>query len=149
MTLDDEFSKLIDSVLRQQLTTSASTYTGPVGTLTYEKLEQSMKKIDELFPQKGTMYGMRITLTPDTPKMQLGKEVCEYLTPAMIADHNQWLLNFFGVTNALADGDAAITGNDMYMNPRTYQMMRKAVDQAVDEKWAEAGKVVRMADYRR
>lgn len=105
--------------------------------------------LNDLYPSPGMLYGMRITLTPDTPKMQLGGAVREYLTPAMIADHNQWMLEFFGVDNVLADGDAAIVKDCMYMNPRTYQQLRRTIDKVVDEKWAEAGNVHKMADYRR
>lgn len=84
--------------------------------------------------KNGPIYclGHRIVVTPDRPKMQLSERVKEVLTPAQIADHNAWMLEFFGTDNLLNDGayypvDYDDAGNPMMlMNPRTYARMVEA-----------------------
>lgn len=81
--------------------------------------------------------GYAITVTPDFtvehPRMQLGVAVCEFLTPAMVEDHNAWLREFFGtyvtIENIVPDGEATVdkVNKVVYMNPRTYAAFRNAV----------------------
>jgi hypothetical protein len=75
-----------------------------------------------------TMYGLKVYVQPDQPKMQLGEPVKQYLTPAQIADHNAWLLRFFGTTNMVPDGQYLLSEQFGFvsMNPRTYEQFRRA-----------------------
>lgn len=78
-----------------------------------------------------SFHGYKIIVTPDRPKMQLSPRVREVLTPAQIADHNAWMLQFFGTTNLLEDGvtwfDEGIgsDGKLIMMNPRTHEALKK------------------------
>lgn len=109
-----------------------------------------MLSFNDIFPMRDTFQGMQVVVTPDTPKMQLSPEVCEFLTPAMIREHNTWLCAFFGADNILADGDCVKANGKFYMNPRTYAQLQAAIYDparlAVDRAFEN---VRRMADYRR
>lgn len=74
------------------------------------------------------IYGYKVVVTPDRPRMQLSARVCEFLTPAQIDDHNAWLLRFFGVENILKDGDYMVIdmSQSVLMNPRSYERLKKA-----------------------
>lgn len=71
--------------------------------------------------------------TVETPRMQLGRAVCEFLAPEQIADHNAWMREFFGVDtrldNLLADGSIIVMDSQrqFIMNRRTFEMYQKAV----------------------
>lgn len=80
-----------------------------------------------------------IVVTPDLPRMQLSKHVCEVLSPNVIEQTNAWLLDFFGSDNVLNDGDAVIVERKMYMNPRMFEKFKQAV----------SADVFNLADYRR
>ncbi len=76
--------------------------------------------------------GMDVIVVQDRhveyPNMQLGPRVCEVLTPAMIADHNAWMREFFGthtkLENLIKDGDEVLfIGNKAHMNPRTFAVI--------------------------
>lgn len=75
-----------------------------------------------------TFGGYRVFVSPDLPRMQLGERVKEFLTPEQIADHNAWMLQFFGTSNLL--GDDVVLRDDMFMalhmNPRVYPKFIKA-----------------------
>lgn len=75
-----------------------------------------------------TMYGFKVYVQPDHPKMQLGEPVKEFLTPEQIADHNAWMLDFFGFTNSMKDGQYVVSEVFQFvsMNPRTYEQFRRA-----------------------
>lgn len=77
-------------------------------------------------PQK--IFGVKVIISPDRPKMQLSARVKEVLAPAFITETNAWMLGFFGTTNLLTDGQYLILdrGNAVTMNPRTYEMLRAA-----------------------
>jgi hypothetical protein len=76
-----------------------------------------------------TLYGMDVIVTPDHPKMQLSERVCEILAPDFIKDMNTWMLGFFGMTNAVKDGETLVsqTAGRLFMNPRTYQNLRASL----------------------
>jgi hypothetical protein len=76
-----------------------------------------------------TLYGMRVIVTPDRPKMQLSPRVCEVLAPEFIAETNAWMLRFFGTTNLLNDGAVLVhEGQSFTMNPRTAARLRAAAE---------------------
>lgn len=80
-----------------------------------------------------TFYGLRITVSPDIPKMQLAAG--DYVTPEFRKEIDAWLLSFFGVTNLVPDGVcyAIKTGpvkgyedeDSFIMNPRTFAILKK------------------------
>jgi hypothetical protein len=76
-----------------------------------------------------TLYGFRVIVASDVPKLQLGEPVKQYLTPEQIADHNAWMRDFFGTTNRLRDGEVVTShaSRSFHMNPRTYQQLTQAV----------------------
>lgn len=99
---------------------------------------------NDLFPAH-YLDGYALVIVPDVPKMQLSKRVCEYLSPAFIAETNAWMLDFFGTTNMLPDGQAIVVNNEsLLMNRRTYEDFIRAI-----RRKNENHNVVRMADYRR
>lgn len=79
--------------------------------------------------QPVTFRGFKVFIEDDRPRMQLGHAVREFLTPEQIADHNEWMLKFFGTHNWLKDGEYVI--NEMFgmvhMNPRTYERFLASV----------------------
>lgn len=70
-----------------------------------------------------TLYGFKIHVSPDYPKMQLSERVKEVLSPACIAETNVWMLRFFGTTSLLGDGQVIVSevGRFVTMNRRTYE----------------------------
>jgi hypothetical protein len=77
-----------------------------------------------------TLYGMKVFVAPDRPKMQLSPSVCEVLAPEFIAETNLWMLSFFGTTNLLKDGEVIsdLVNHAFHMNPRTWAQVRTAID---------------------
>lgn len=77
-----------------------------------------------------TMFGFKVFVLPDRPKMKLSPE-CP-VTPDFRAEMDAWLLSFFGIENALKDGQSIVseTMRLVYVNPRTYQQLRSAVPSA-------------------
>lgn len=75
-----------------------------------------------------TIFGLKVIVTQDHPKMQLSDRVKEVLTPEMIADHNAWMREFFGASNLCKDGAYIIMeyGNSVLMNPRTLARIQEA-----------------------
>lgn len=72
-----------------------------------------------------TLNGLRVFVIQDAPKMQLSDRVCEVLKPDFIAEMNAWLLDFFGTTNPIADGQSFISNSSVFVNPRTYESLRQ------------------------
>lgn len=82
--------------------------------------------------------GIRVVVIQDQPickpNMQLSPRVCEVLSPAMVAETNRWMFEFFGhvVTgywNPVDDGKAIVNQeeNTAMMNPRTYREFIQAL----------------------
>lgn len=71
----------------------------------------------ELEPQ--TLYGMKVIIIPDKPKMQLS-EGCP-VTNAFRKEINAWMLEFFGTTNIIPDGQMLVFNGlgTVGVNPRT------------------------------
>ena len=67
-----------------------------------------------------TLFGFKIIVTPDFPKMTLGPG--DYVTQEYREEIDAWLLSFFGTTNVIEDGKSvvSIVGNFISLNPRTY-----------------------------
>lgn len=82
-----------------------------------------------------TFQGFKVYVQPDQPKMQLSERVKEVLKPEHIADHNAWMLRFFGTTNLLADDQTLLSKQFGFvsMNQRTYEKFRRAMYQATGE----------------
>lgn len=71
-----------------------------------------------------TFLGFRVHVTPDTPKMQLSKDVP--VSPDFRKEIDAWLIGFFGYTNILGD-DAVLVSEAMgtiHCNPRNYAQIR-------------------------
>lgn len=72
----------------------------------------------------GRLAGIDIHVSPDRPKRQLPEDVpC---TPAYRVEFNAWLASFFGMDNLIKDGEAIRAGPRIFVNPRTYQALRRA-----------------------
>jgi hypothetical protein len=77
-----------------------------------------------------SIYGMKVVVHQDAPKMQLSPRLREILAPKVgFADEfDRWLLQFFGKTNLVPDGQTyVLMGKTLVMNPRTYQQMRASL----------------------
>jgi hypothetical protein len=72
-----------------------------------------------------TLYGMKVVVTPDLPKMKLGPG--DYITPELRLEIDAWLLGFFGTTNIIEDDAYLISDflGQVMMNPRTYVRLRR------------------------
>ena len=70
------------------------------------------------------IYGMKIIVTPDLPKMKLAPG--DYITPEFRQEIDAWLLGFFGTNNLLEDGQSIFSQptNTVFMNPRTCAKLR-------------------------
>ena len=65
-----------------------------------------------------TLYGLKIQITPELPKMVLSEGVP--VSPQFREEMNAWMLSFFGTHNILKDGEVIKYGNTLLMNIRTY-----------------------------
>ena len=74
-----------------------------------------------------SLYGVRVVVTPDTPRMQLSED-CP-VTPEFRAEMNAWMLGFFGVTNTVEDNQVLHdkVHDVIYMNPRTVARVSAAM----------------------
>ena len=73
-----------------------------------------------------TLFGMRIQISPDVPKMTLSKDVP--VSPEFRVEIDKWMLGFFGTTNIVPDGQALVMHhmNCVVMNERMYLQVRAA-----------------------
>lgn len=69
--------------------------------------------------------GYNVVVTRDIPKMTLSPG--DYVTLEFRKEMDAWLLQFFGSTNLLKDGESMVTELDkkIFMNPRTYHILKK------------------------
>lgn len=73
-----------------------------------------------------TLYGMAVHIVPDTPKIILSKDVP--VSEDFRIEMDRWMLEFFGITNLLDDGQVIAVGNEaMLMNQRTYRQLKQAM----------------------
>lgn len=73
-----------------------------------------------------SLFGMDVIVVPDLPKMRLSEDVT--VPPEFRASINAWMLEFFGTTNVLVDGEVRVSGTLalIWMNPRTWASFRAA-----------------------
>lgn len=71
------------------------------------------------------LYGLRVVVHPDVPKMQLSLD-CP-VTDEYRKDTNAWMIRFFGMTNLISNGSVYRMGDTLTMNPRTWEQIKKAV----------------------
>ncbi len=69
--------------------------------------------------------GLHVVVSPDVPKMQLSEE-CP-VSDEFRTEMNAWMLQFFGVTNHVEDGQVFHMPhiNQIIVNPRTYAAFRQ------------------------
>jgi len=76
--------------------------------------------------QPFTLYGRPIVVQPDTQKRKLSEDVP--VTEEFRAEINNWMLQFFGYTNIVDDGQVLCVTMGyqqvMLMNPRTYRCLQ-------------------------
>lgn len=72
------------------------------------------------------LYGLRVVVHPDVPKMQLSLD-CP-VTDEYRKDTNAWMIRFFGMTNLIPDGSVYRVGDTLTMNQRTWGQIKKAVN---------------------
>lgn len=74
-----------------------------------------------------SLYGMKIIVSPDVPKMQLAPG--DYVTPEFRKEIDAWLIEFFGTWNIIPDGDVLImeTTGLINMNPRMLARLKNAL----------------------
>jgi hypothetical protein len=68
------------------------------------------------------LNGFDIIVTPDIPKMQLSED-CP-VTPELRIEVNLWMIEFFGTTNIVPDGQILSSGRSIYVNPRARAMLK-------------------------
>ena len=67
--------------------------------------------------------GIPIRVAPDVPRYQLPEDLP--LPPGFREDLNAWARGFLGIqTPILVDGEVISTLDALYMNPRTYKMVK-------------------------
>jgi hypothetical protein len=73
-----------------------------------------------------TILGLKVIISPDIPKMQLGPG--DYVTPEFRAEIDDWLRVFFGTTNLIDDNVYLMSEafGSVHMNPRTWIKMKGA-----------------------
>lgn len=82
---------------------------------------------DPLNIGRPSLFGLEVHVSPDTPRMRLAED-CP-CTPEYRAEINAWMLEFFGTTNLLADGqvlDVTWPTRRLVMNPRTLAKLQAA-----------------------
>jgi hypothetical protein len=72
------------------------------------------------------LFGFEVHLSPDIPKMQLSEDPALMLPPAFRIEINLWMVEFFGTTNTMEDGQVISieASRKLIMNERTYAMMK-------------------------
>lgn len=131
--MTDALQAMLDNAHRAAARYVGASTTAECKPLTYD----SLVKWQEMQKLLSPLHGMKVVVTTDyaehdIPNMQLSERVCEVLTPAMVADHNQWMREFFGTRkvyeNLLKDGEVmkvTLQGEPvLYMNSRTYATLR-------------------------
>jgi len=73
--------------------------------------------------QPQTLYGLRVAICAELPKMKLAPG--NYVTPAYRAEIDAWLVDFFGTTPLLPDGQVVRFGDIISMNLRTFIKVKK------------------------
>lgn len=83
-------------------------------------------------------WGIEVHVTPDVPKMTLMDELIPGIVPlpsGFKAEVDAWMLEFFGTTNLLKDGDTIMVDPSRvgmpgsmraHMNPRTLELLERA-----------------------
>jgi hypothetical protein len=74
-----------------------------------------------------SILGFDVIVTPDRPKRVLAADVP--VTLEFRAETDAWMLGFFGTTNLMEDAQVIRNGQQLFMNPRTLEMMRREVAQ--------------------
>ena len=72
------------------------------------------------------LYGFKVMVTPDTPRMQLSEHVL--VSDEFRVKTNAWLLDFFGGINLIKDGDTLLNKRDqvIFVNPRMFEKLKTA-----------------------
>jgi hypothetical protein len=70
--------------------------------------------------------GYPIIVNPDTHRT-LAADVP--VTPEFRAEIDAWMKTFFKPRNALADGEVQNLGGKLYMNPRTFEVVKREFSQ--------------------
>lgn len=73
------------------------------------------------------LFGLAVHVSPDTPRMRLAED-CP-CTPEYRVELNAWMLEFFGTTNMLKDGEVlevSWPSQHLLMNPRTFAKLQAA-----------------------
>ena len=75
-----------------------------------------------------TLYGLKVILSPDRPKMQLSKD-CP-VTDDFRKEINAWMVEFFGTTNIIPDGQMIMFNElgTVGINPRTHAALITNMD---------------------
>lgn len=76
------------------------------------------------FQSDRTLFGLKVFIHPDRPKMKLAPG--DYVTPAFRQEIDAWLVEFFGYTNLLEDGESIVSEQMgvVFVNPRGYAALR-------------------------
>ena len=69
------------------------------------------------------IFGIKIYVTADLPKMQLSDD-CP-VTPKFRIEINAWMIEFFGYTNVIPDGQMFKSNGCLFMNPRTNAELKR------------------------
>ena len=82
-------------------------------------------------PATGMFFGTAVFVNPDRAAYVLPDEVIPGVPwpPGFKEEINTWALGFFSTWNLLRDGEVVSTPAGLYMNPRTYASVQRAVNE--------------------
>lgn len=71
------------------------------------------------------LRGHRVVVSPDHPKQRLSESVL--VSDEFRAKTNAWLLDFFGYSSVIEDGQAIVDKREqiIYVNPRTFEKLKQ------------------------
>lgn len=87
--------------------------------------------LSDIAGSQPTFLGLRVVIVEDQPKRQLAAD-CP-VSPEYRVEVDRWMVEYFGLTNVIEDGDYRVVGETILMNHRTYQSLRDRMRKSVYE----------------
>lgn len=81
------------------------------------------------FSNPNSLFGLSVIVHEDKPKMVLGPPNPghdDFVTPEFRREIDAWMLDFFGTWNMMKDGEVWYSLDSMFVNPRTFEQIKKA-----------------------
>lgn len=82
-----------------------------------------------IFGQHISIYGTDVVVSHDRPKYQLPEEIMPGVPygAEFRKEINEWAREFLGKDNLIKDGEAVKMGNVIFVNPRTFESIKRAL----------------------